>query len=100
MVGEWQQDKEVAGGAEEKFQEAEILVAKDLPVTGFPHCDLIDMGYFIHAIAKVGNVLIMSNFELHPSLELKTIHRFSQFPLLGTPTQFHFYLSWVYACLA
>ena len=77
VVGEWQQDKEVAGGAEEKFQEAEILVAKDLPVTGFPHCDLIDMGYFIHAIAKVGNVLIMSNFELHPSLELKTIHRFS-----------------------
>merc|ERR1719273_2010577 len=52
VVGEWQQDKEVAGGAEEKFQEVEILVAKDLPVTGFPHCDLIDMGYFIHAIAK------------------------------------------------
>ena len=66
VVGEWQVDKEVAGGAEEKFQDVEILVAKDLPVTGFPHCDLIDMGYFIHAIAKVGRQC-SCHVNLHPS---------------------------------
>ena len=31
----------------------EILIPKDLPVTGFPHCDFLDAAYFIHAVAKV-----------------------------------------------
>ena len=27
-----------------------------MPPTGFPHCDLVDMGYFVHAVAKTNKL--------------------------------------------
>ena len=53
VVGEWESDKGVQGGETNTFEDVEILTAKDLPVTGFPHTELIDVGYFLHAVAKV-----------------------------------------------
>ena len=53
VVGEWKADKGTGGGDTNTFDDVEILIAKDLPVTGFPHTELIDVSYFLHAVAKV-----------------------------------------------
>ena len=29
---------------------------REMPPTGFPHCDLVDMGYFVHAVAKTNKL--------------------------------------------
>ena len=55
VVGEWKNDKGAEGGDTNKFDDVEIQIAKDLPVTGFPHTELIDVSYFLHAVAKVNN---------------------------------------------
>merc|ERR1712110_747445 len=31
-------------------------ISKALPATGFPHCDCIQLGYSVHAVAKVGKL--------------------------------------------
>ena len=56
VVGEWKNDKGAEGGDTNKFDDVEIQIAKDLPVTGFPHTELIDVSYFLHAVAKVKQV--------------------------------------------
>ena len=56
VVGEWKTEKGTEGGDTNKFDEIEILIAKDLPVTGFPHTELIDVSYFLQAGAKVKQV--------------------------------------------
>ena len=33
-----------------------MLVFRNLPPSGFPHCEFIDCGYFIHAVAKTASV--------------------------------------------
>ena len=58
VVGEWKSDKGTDGGDTNKFDDVEILIAKDLPVTGFPHTELIDVSYFLHAVAKVHKLLL------------------------------------------
>ena len=53
VVGEWQEETGVKSGETNTFNSGEILISKDTPVTGFPHCDFIDAAYFLHAVAKV-----------------------------------------------
>ena len=53
VMGEWKSDEKVGEGNTRKFDDIKILISKDLPITGFPHLDLIDVGYYIHAVAKV-----------------------------------------------
>ena len=33
-----------------------MLGFRNLPPSGFPHCEFIDCGYFIHAVAKTASV--------------------------------------------
>ena len=54
VVGECFIEDKIAPGEKKEFAEVEILIEKNLPATGFPHCDYIEVGYFIHAVAKVG----------------------------------------------
>ena len=65
VMGEWSSDEKVGDGDSKKFSDIKILISKDLPVTGFPHLDLIDVGYYIHAVAKV--VVISLLVEIHTS---------------------------------
>ena len=53
VMGEWRTEERVGQGDTKKFSDIKILISKDLPITGFPHLDLIDVGYYIHAVAKV-----------------------------------------------
>ena len=53
VMGEWKSEEKVGEGDTKKFNDIKILIPKDLPITGFPHLDLIDVGYYIHAVAKV-----------------------------------------------
>ena len=53
VMGEWSSMDKVGQGETRKFNDIKILISKDLPITGFPHLDLIDVGYYVHAIAKV-----------------------------------------------
>ena len=53
VMGEWKTEEKVGPGDTRKFDDIKILISKDLPITGFPHLDLIDVGYYIHAVAKV-----------------------------------------------
>ena len=53
VMGEWSSIDKVGQGETRKFTDIKILISKDLPITGFPHLDLIDVGYYVHAIAKV-----------------------------------------------
>ena len=53
VMGQWSSKDRVEPGESRKFDDVKILIAKDLPITGFPHLDLIDVGYYIHAVAKV-----------------------------------------------
>ena len=62
VVGEWQEETGVKSGETNTFNSGEILISKDTPVTGFPHCDFIDAAYFLHAVAKV-NVFSYSVWE-------------------------------------
>ena len=53
VMAEWKSEEKVGQGDTRKFNDIKILISKDLPITGFPHLDLIDVGYYIHAVAKV-----------------------------------------------
>ena len=33
-----------------------MFAFRNLPPSGFPHCEFIDCGYFIHAVAKTASV--------------------------------------------
>merc|ERR1712223_287898 len=47
--------EEVAPGEQRKFS-PNLAISKALPATGFPHCDCIQLGYSVHAVAKVGKL--------------------------------------------
>ena len=53
VMGEWSSIDKVGQLETRKFNDIKIQISKDLPITGFPHLDLIDVGYYVHAIAKV-----------------------------------------------
>ena len=53
VCGEWSKDQVIKAGDNAAFDDVEIMITKDTPVTGFPFCDFIDAGYFLHAVAKV-----------------------------------------------
>ena len=55
VVGEHVVEDKVDPGEKKEFPELRVPVERTLPVTGFPHCDHIDVGYFVHAVAKVGS---------------------------------------------
>ena len=43
---------QVGPGESRKFSPS-VSISKALPSTGFPHCDNIQLGYSVHAVAKV-----------------------------------------------
>jgi len=47
--------EEVGPGEQKKFS-PNLAISKALPATGFPHCDCIQLGYSVHAVAKVGKL--------------------------------------------
>lgn len=47
--------EEVGPGEHRKFS-PNLAISKALPATGFPHCDCIQLGYSVHAVAKVGKL--------------------------------------------
>ena len=53
VVGECSSEESIEPGEKKEFTDLSILVEKNLPLTGFPHSDFIDVGYFVHAVAKV-----------------------------------------------
>ena len=59
VVGEHIIDDKIAPGEKKEFSELNIVVEKKLPVTGFPHCGHIEVGYFVHAVAKVSMARIV-----------------------------------------
>ena len=38
------------------FSEINIQYIRNMPPTGFPHCDFIECGYFVHAVAKTNRL--------------------------------------------
>ena len=61
VMDEWSSDTLTQAGDSSTFSDVELMIAKDIPVSGFPHCDLIDVGYYIHAVAKVVKYFISFN---------------------------------------
>ena len=53
VVGECCLDETVQPGEKKELTEMSVMIEKNLPLSSFPHCDFIDVGYFIHAVAKV-----------------------------------------------
>ena len=77
VLGEWKSEEKVGQGETRKFNDIKILISKDIPITGFPHLDLIDVGYYIHAVAKVCiengiSFWSIKNFNFRPQPGLTT----------------------------
>ena len=53
VVGECSTEENIEPGQKREFTDLGLLIEKNLPLTGFPHSDFIEVGYFIHAVAKV-----------------------------------------------
>ena len=58
-------EEHVEPGEKKEFKELSVLLEKNLPLTGFPHCEFIEVGYFIHAVAKVGCVFQIRGEDSH-----------------------------------
>ena len=65
VMGEWRTEERVGQGDTKKFSDIKILISKDLPITGFPHLDLIDVGYYIHAVAKVDRAFLFNRKKIN-----------------------------------
>jgi len=42
-------------GETKVYDKLKLKVSRNLPVSGYPHCDYIDCGYFVHAVAKTAS---------------------------------------------
>ena len=74
-MDEWSSVTVTQAGGSNTFSDVELMIAKDIPVSGFPHCDLIDVGYYIHAVAKV-----KINFHLLKYCKIRPNKYFLQTP--------------------
>ena len=54
VVGESNKEEIINPGEKKSFDDMHLLIEKNIPISGFPHCEYIDVGYFVHAVAKVG----------------------------------------------
>ena len=43
-------------GETKVYDKLKLKVSRNLPVSGYPHCEYIDCGYFVHAVAKTASV--------------------------------------------
>ena len=82
-MGEWSSRDKVGQGETRKFDDIKMLIAKDLPITGFPHLDLIDVGYYIHAVAKVATLMFKANAKCTSSDPVKVRRRGGEAAHLG-----------------
>ena len=71
VMGEWKTEEKVGPGDTRKFDDIKILISKDLPITGFPHLDLIDVGYYIHAVAKVDLAFLFTRKKINFCLNFR-----------------------------
>ena len=53
VVGEFMKEEKILPGECKVYDDMYILIEKNLPISGFPHCNFIEAGYFVHAVAKV-----------------------------------------------
>ena len=60
VVGVFNKEETIDPGEKKSFDDMYLLIEKNIPISGFPHCEYIDVGYFVHAVAKVGSHLILS----------------------------------------
>merc|ERR550519_1392213 len=49
-------DDEDADGGEKEIYDFKLDIDRNLPPTGFPYCDYIECGYFVHAVAKTNRL--------------------------------------------
>ena len=42
-------------GETKVYDKLKLKVSRNLPVSGYPHCEYIDCGYFVHAVAKTAS---------------------------------------------
>lgn len=56
VMGMAMNEEDADGGETEKYTDLTIPIDKNLPPTGFPHCDFIETGYFLHAVAKTNKL--------------------------------------------
>ena len=54
VVGEFTKEEIIGPGEKKSFDDLYLLIEKNQPISGFPHCNHIDVGYSVHAVAKVG----------------------------------------------
>lgn len=45
-------DESDTDSGQEKTYNLKLDIAKDLPLTAFPHCDFVQMEYYVHAVAR------------------------------------------------
>merc|ERR1719356_1182889 len=55
-MAEDRNEEDADPGEKEIYTGLKLKIDKNLPPTGFPHCDFIECGYFIHAVAKTNRL--------------------------------------------
>ena len=58
VLGDCTKVETISPGQKKIFDDMYLLIEKNLPISGFPHCEYIDVGYLVHAVAKVIQNLI------------------------------------------
>jgi len=52
VITEDKDEADADPGETKVYDKLKVKIPRNLPPSGFPHCDFIDCGYFIHAVAK------------------------------------------------
>jgi len=56
VVCEDRNEEDADPGEKEIYSDMKLKIDKNMPPTGFPHCDHIECGYFVHAVAKTNRL--------------------------------------------
>merc|ERR1719317_314905 len=56
VMAEDRNEEDADPGEKEIYNDFKLKIDRNLPPTGFPHCDFIECGYFIHAVAKTNRL--------------------------------------------
>eukprot|EP00091_Calanus_sinicus_P000914 TRINITY_DN10875_c0_g1_i1.p1 TRINITY_DN10875_c0_g1~~TRINITY_DN10875_c0_g1_i1.p1 ORF type:complete len:147 (-),score=59.55 TRINITY_DN10875_c0_g1_i1:9-449(-) len=56
VMAEDRNEEDADPGEKETYADFKLRIDKNMPPTGFPHCDFIECGYFIHAVAKTNRL--------------------------------------------
>ena len=56
VVGVSEKEETIGPGEKKMFDDMFLMIEKNLPISGFPHCEFIDVGYFVHAVGRAGKL--------------------------------------------